>query len=97
VLFGLLHIRGFGLWAWVDVISVMILAIAFTYTAYKTRTLVAAIVFHFLHDTFLFLPQVPGGGSIGVFENITFSALPKRITTQLSLKQFPLPLDSFRT
>lgn len=74
VLFGLLHIRGFGLWAWIDVISVMILALAFTYTAYKTRTLVAAIVFHFLHDAFLFLPQVPGGEYIGVFENIAFYA-----------------------
>lgn len=74
VLFGLFHIKGFGLWAWVDVISVMILAIAFTFTAYKTQTLVAGIVFHFLHDAFLFVPQVPGGAYIGVFENIAFYA-----------------------
>jgi hypothetical protein len=50
----------------------MILSIAFTFTAYKTRTLLAGIVFHFLHDVFLFLPQVPGGEYIGVFENIAF-------------------------
>jgi membrane protease YdiL (CAAX protease family) len=74
VLFGLSHIKAFGLWAWVDVISVMILAVAFTYTAYKTRTLVAGIVFHFLHDAFLFLPQMPGGEYRGVYENMTFFA-----------------------
>lgn len=74
VLFGLTHIKGFDLWAWIDVISVMFLAVAFTYAAYKTRTFVAGIVFHFLHDVFLFLPQVPGGEYIGVFENILFYA-----------------------
>jgi hypothetical protein len=72
VLFGLLHIKGFDLWALVDVISVMILTVAFTYTAYKTRTLIAGIVFHFLHDAFLFLPQVPGNEYVGFFENIVF-------------------------
>jgi hypothetical protein len=70
VLFGLSHIKGIDLWSWIDVISVMFLAVAFTYATYKTRTLVAGIVFHFLHDAFLFLPQVPGGEYIGVFENI---------------------------
>jgi membrane protease YdiL (CAAX protease family) len=74
VLFGLTHIKGIDLWSWIDVISVMVIAVAFTYSAYKTGTLVAGIVFHFLHDTFLFLPQVPGGELIGVFENITFYA-----------------------
>ena len=74
VLFGFFHIKGFGLWAWVDVVSVMILAVAFTFSAYKTQTLVAGIVFHFLHDAFLFVPQVPGGAYIGVFENIAFYA-----------------------
>jgi hypothetical protein len=74
VLFGLLHIKGIDLWALVDLISVMILALAFTYTAYKTRTLIASIIFHFLHDAFLFLPQVPGGEYVGYFENIVFYA-----------------------
>jgi hypothetical protein len=36
--------------------------------------LVAGIVFHFLHDAFLFLPQVPGGKYLGVYENMTFFA-----------------------
>ena len=70
VIFGLTHIKGTDLWSWVDVISVMVIAVGFTYTAYKTRTLVAGIVFHFLHDAFLFLPQVPGSEYIGVLENV---------------------------
>jgi membrane protease YdiL (CAAX protease family) len=74
VLFGLSHIKGFGLWSWVDVISVMVIAIGLTYAAYKSRTLVAGIVFHFLHDAFLFLPQVPGGEYLGVLENVTYFA-----------------------
>ena len=74
VLFGLTHIKGTDLWAWVDVITVMVIAVAFTYSAYKTRTLIAGIVFHFLHDMFLFLPQVPGAEKIGAFENIAFFA-----------------------
>ena len=74
VIFGLTHIKGIDLWAWVDVITVMVLAIAFTYSAYKTRTLIAGIVFHFLHDVFLFLPQLPGAEKIGTFENIAFFA-----------------------
>jgi membrane protease YdiL (CAAX protease family) len=69
--FSLAHIKGFDLWAWVDVLSVFFLAIAFTYAAYKTRTLVVSMVFHFLHDAFLFLPQVDYQG---VLENVTFYA-----------------------
>ena len=74
VIFGLAHIKAFNLWACVDVLSVTIIAVAFTYTAYKTRTLVAGIVFHFLHDAFIFLPQVPGGEYTGIYENIIFFA-----------------------
>jgi membrane protease YdiL (CAAX protease family) len=72
VLFGLTHIKGADVWAWVDVVSVMIIAVAFTYTAYKTRTLLAGVVFHFLHDALLFLPQLPRGEYIGVGENVAF-------------------------
>jgi hypothetical protein len=72
VLFGLTHVKGLGIWAWVDVASVMILAAAFVYTAYKTRTLVAGIVFHFLHDSLLYVVQVPGREYIGLGENLAF-------------------------
>lgn len=71
LLFGLSHVKGFDLLAWVDVLSVAIIAVAFTYAAYKTRTLVAGIVFHFTHDLFLFLVQVPGDKS-GFAENVIF-------------------------
>jgi membrane protease YdiL (CAAX protease family) len=74
VLFALTHIKGLGFWSWVDVISVMILGLAFTYTAYKTRTLIAGIVFHFIHDVFLFLVQVPDAAHIGFAENAMFFA-----------------------
>jgi hypothetical protein len=50
----------------------MVIAIAFTYAAYKTRTLIAGIVFHFVHDALLFLPQVPESEYIGFSENIAF-------------------------
>jgi hypothetical protein len=72
VLFGLTHIKGLDAWAWVDVVSVMILAAAFVYTAYKTRTLIAGIVFHFFHDSLLYIMQVPGGDYIGLRENLAF-------------------------
>jgi membrane protease YdiL (CAAX protease family) len=72
LLFGLLHIKGSDLWSWVDVISVMIIALAYTYTAYKTRTLIAGIVFHFLHDALLYLVQVPEGEYLGAAENVMF-------------------------
>jgi membrane protease YdiL (CAAX protease family) len=74
VLFGLAHIKGLNLLSWVDVVSVMIIAAAFTYAAYKTRALVAGIVFHFLHDVFLFIVQVPDGQLSGFAENAAFFA-----------------------
>ena len=72
VLFGLAHIKGFEAGWWVDVSTVMILAVAFTYAAYKTRALVTGMVFHFLHDAFLFLPQVPGVELVGTLEYVAF-------------------------
>ena len=74
ILFGLTHIKGMDLLSWVDVVSVIILALAFTYTAYKTRTLIAGIVFHFLHDTFLYFVQVPDAAHVGFAENAGFFA-----------------------
>jgi membrane protease YdiL (CAAX protease family) len=72
LLFGLIHIKGADPWSWVDVISVMVIALAFTYVAYKTRTLLAGIVFHFLHDALLFFVQVPEGEYFGFTENMLF-------------------------
>lgn len=72
ILFGLTHVKGLDMWAWIDVASVMILAGAFVYTAYKTRTLVAGIVFHIVHDALLYVVQVPGGEYTGLRENLVF-------------------------
>ena len=57
-LFALFHIKGIDIWVFVDVISVTVIAIGFTYTAYKTRALIAGIVYHYFHDAFLFFVQL---------------------------------------
>jgi membrane protease YdiL (CAAX protease family) len=75
ILFGLAHIKGFGLWDFLDVISVMVLAVGFTYTAFKTRSLVPGIIFHYAHDAFLFTVQPPGKNFNGVTENLVFFGL----------------------
>jgi membrane protease YdiL (CAAX protease family) len=75
VLFGLMHIKGVDLGAFVDVFSVMVMALGFTYVAYKTRSLVAGIVFHYFHDAFLYFVQLPGGISTGVVDNAMFYGL----------------------
>jgi membrane protease YdiL (CAAX protease family) len=75
VLFGLMHIKGMDVWALVDATSVMVLATGYTYVAYKTRSLVAGIVFHYFHDAFLYLVQLPGGIYTGVAENVMFYGL----------------------
>jgi membrane protease YdiL (CAAX protease family) len=72
VLFGVTHIKGLDVWAFVDAFSVMVLAIGFTYVAYKTRSLVAGIVFHYFHDAFLFFVQLPDGIYSGLSENAIF-------------------------
>ena len=75
VLFGIFHIKyGLNIWSLVDAISVLIIAIGLTYTVFKTRTLIAAIIFHFLHDAFLFVVQVPNGNYQGFTDNALFYA-----------------------
>jgi membrane protease YdiL (CAAX protease family) len=72
VLFGAIHIQGVDVGAFVDAFSVMVMAIGFTYVAYKTRSLVAGVVFHYFHDAFLFFVQLPDGTYGGVTENAIF-------------------------
>lgn len=74
IIFGLMHFKGADLISFVEVFSVMIIAIGFTYAAYKTRALLAGMVFHFLHDAFLYFVQVPEGTFIGLRENVIFYA-----------------------
>jgi membrane protease YdiL (CAAX protease family) len=70
--FGLTHIKGVDIGALVDSFSVTVLAVGFTYTAYKTRSLVAGIVFHYFHDALLFFAQLPDGIYTGVTDNAMF-------------------------
>jgi membrane protease YdiL (CAAX protease family) len=72
VLFGLVHIKGFDILAFVDAFSVLIIAIAFTYIAYKTKSLIPGIIFHYLHDTFIFTVQLPDGVYTGLNDNALF-------------------------
>ena len=71
-LFGVAHVKGTDLLALVDVVSVLVLAVGFTYVADKTRSLLAGVVFHFFHDAFLFFVQISGGVYIGITENALF-------------------------
>ena len=72
--FGLAHIKGADIHAMVEVVSTMIMGAGFTYTAYKTRTLVTGILFHYLHDALLYLVILPRGVSTGFIDNILFYA-----------------------
>ena len=75
IIFGLCHIKGLDLLSFIDAFSVLILAISFTYITYKTKSLIPAIVFHYLHDTFLFFVQLPDGQYVGFNDNAIFYSL----------------------
>jgi membrane protease YdiL (CAAX protease family) len=75
IIFGLTHIKGIDLWAFVDVFSVMIIAIGLTFAAHQTRSLVAGIIFHYFHDVLLYFVQPPGADYFGFSENAIFYAL----------------------
>ena len=70
-LFGVMHVKGFSLLNFVDVFSVMVIAVGFTYAAYKTGSLLTGVVFHYVHDALLYFVQVPGA-ELGLTENAVF-------------------------
>jgi membrane protease YdiL (CAAX protease family) len=72
VIFALCHITGFTLEALFEVISVFIIGITFSFVALRTRALIAGIVYHYIHDAFLFLVQNPNGEYFGFADNATF-------------------------
>jgi hypothetical protein len=74
LLFALVHIKGLDVLSLIDAISVGIIAIAFTYIAFKTKSLIPGIIFHYLHDTFLFSVQLPDGVYNGFNDNLFFYA-----------------------
>jgi membrane protease YdiL (CAAX protease family) len=71
-LFGVMHVKGFSLLDFVDVFSVMVIAVGFTYAAYKTGSLLTGVVFHYFHDALLYFVQVPGAKLSGVIDNAVF-------------------------
>ena len=73
-IFGLLHFQGVGLWDLVDIFSLTLIALVLVYATHRTNVLFSAIVFHFLHDAFIFVVQVPDGEYVGAYENIVFYA-----------------------
>lgn len=75
IIFGLAHIKGFDFLSLLDAFSVALIAIAFTYMAFKTKSLIPGIIFHYLHDTFLFAVQLPDGKYIGFQDNALFYAV----------------------
>ena len=75
LLFGIMHFKGIDLVSVIDVFSVMIMALVFTYAAFKTRSLIPGMIFHYLHDTFLYFVQLPDGVYTGFKENAIFYSL----------------------
>lgn len=72
LLFGVMHAKSFDVVGLVDIVSVMVISVAFLYTAHRTRSLLAGMVFHWVHDAFLLLVQLPGGEYHGWRENALF-------------------------
>lgn len=62
VLFAALHLRAdLSLEMFVDIVSIFFMGLLFAYLALKTGSLLPGIVFHYVHDIFLFLVQnTPG-------------------------------------
>lgn len=71
-IFAVCHITGFTLGAVVEVISVFIIGLTFSFVALRTRALIAGIIYHYIHDAFLFLVQNPNGEYFGFTDNATF-------------------------
>jgi len=61
VIFTLSHMKDFSGWGIVDMLTVAVISIAFTYVVLKTGHLYTAIIFHFIHDAFLFVSQKAEG------------------------------------
>lgn len=59
LVFVVMHVGNFEM-DWlkgVDLLGVFIMSLGFTYVTYKTGSLLAGMVFHFLHDAFLYVVQ----------------------------------------
>lgn len=57
-----------------DLFVIFCLSLLFTYVAYRTKTLIAGIVFHYLHDAFLFGFQQPPEYILSLNQSLIFVA-----------------------
>ncbi|MBN1416593.1 MAG: CPBP family intramembrane metalloprotease [Bacteroidales bacterium] len=74
LIFATCHITGYKLIDFVEFFSVALIGYTFTYVAVKSRTLIAGMMYHYLHDSFLYFVQVPGAEYHGFVDNFTFYA-----------------------
>ncbi len=74
LLFTLTHVKDISLMGFIDILTVGVIALAFTYVVFRTGNLYAAIVFHFIHDAFLFVVQLPEGLDQNIFQHLLFYA-----------------------
>ncbi|MBN2813147.1 MAG: CPBP family intramembrane metalloprotease [Bacteroidales bacterium] len=74
LIFALCHLNGFNLVSFIEIISVALIAFTFSLAAVKTRTLIAGIIYHYIHDAFLLFFQLPDGEYHGFVDNFTFYA-----------------------
>lgn len=65
LVFTLAHLGSFALEAMVDLVSIYFMGLLFTYLVLKTGSLLPGIVFHYVHDIFVFLVQnTPGADEV---------------------------------
>lgn len=74
LVFMILHIGNFhiNVLKIIDLLGVFVLSVGFTYVAYKTKRLLAGIIFHFLHDSFLFVVQPAQNITFAINEAVLF-------------------------
>jgi membrane protease YdiL (CAAX protease family) len=60
-IFAMTHLGGFSLEVIIDVISIFFMGLLFVYIVLKTGSLLPAIVFHYVHDIFIYLVQYTPG------------------------------------
>lgn len=69
-LFTISHLKDFSIVGIVDMLTVAVIALAFTYVVYRTGHLYTAMIFHFINDAFLFTVQKDA--YVGFFDNFAF-------------------------
>lgn len=73
-IFAVCHFKSISITGGIEIVSVFMIGITFTLLAVKTRCLIAVIIYHYIHDAFLFLVQNPGGEYHGFVDQFTFYA-----------------------